>query len=158
MKLVDGARVPTVTDDAILGFFGDYRFLSNFEPTLVFVDGIVFNSSEAAYMAQKTTNREDQFKLSKMSGPAAKKFGQTVTLREDWEAYKVLAMTKCVMAKFLQSEELRTKLLATGDKYLEETNNWGDQFWGKTSKGGSNMLGHILMYVRSVIRENTDQA
>lgn len=154
MKLVNGSRVSTVTNDAIRGFFGEFGFLSNFHPTMVFVDGVVYNSSEAAYMGQKTTNRDDQFKLSVMSAAEAKKFGKIIQLREDWEAYKVLAMTKCVMAKFLQSEELRAKLRSTGNKYLEETNNWGDQFWGKTSSGGCNMLGHILMYVRSMIGDD----
>jgi GTP cyclohydrolase II len=49
--------------------------------------------------------------------------------------------------------DLYNRLLATGDKYLEETNWWNDTFWGKNLKGeGENHLGQILMQVRDKLR------
>lgn len=152
MQIINGERVSTVTADAILGFFGEYRFLSNFEVCNVDIgDGIVYRSSEAAFMAQKTHNLEDRKKIAGMSPNEAKKFGQTVTLRDDWEHYRVVAMTKALIAKFSQNPHLAEKLLATRGKYLEETNNWNDKFWGVVDGIGLNMLGHCLMLVRDDI-------
>ena len=50
--------------------------------------------------------------------------------------------------KFLQNEDLRVKLLETGDKKLiEHTEN--DKFWGDGGNGkGENRLGILLMKLR----------
>ena len=48
---------------------------------------------------------------------------------------------------------LREKLLATGDAYLEEGNNWGDTIWGTVNGRGQNHLGRLLMEVRDAIRK-----
>lgn len=150
MQVVDGFRKPTVTEKGIYGFFGPYRWLSNYENCYVEVDNIVYSSSEAAYMAQKTLDVDIKKQFSRMSASDAKKFGQTIQLRPDWEAYKVLAMTKCLFSKFYQNDDLRLKLIDTGKLYLEETNDWNDKFWGVCNGEGTNMLGHILMYVRDI--------
>lgn len=40
-------------------------------------------------------------------------------------------------------------LMATGNKYLEERNWWGDLYWGRDKEGnGENMLGKLLMEIR----------
>ena len=149
MKIIDGQRVSTVTDMGIFGFFGEYRYLSNFEPCRVDIgDGIIYHSSEAAFMAQKTDNMDHRRHLATLSPAKAKAFGQTVDLRKDWDQYRVEAMTNAVTAKFTQNPELAKKLLETDNKYLEETNNWGDRFWGVEGGVGKNMLGHVLMEVR----------
>jgi predicted NAD-dependent protein-ADP-ribosyltransferase YbiA (DUF1768 family) len=37
--------------------------------------------------------------------------------------------------------------------YLEETNHWGDVFWGvDKDKGGKNNLGIILMHIRNIFK------
>ena len=46
------------------------------------------------------------------------------------------------------NEELKQKLLATQNLYLEETNTWGDTFWGVCNGKGYNMLGHLTMAIR----------
>ena len=148
----NGERVSTVTESEILGFFGEYRFLSNFEPCNVDIgDGNVYRSSEAAFMAQKTHDVNDKKKIAAMSPSEAKKYGQTVTLRGDWESYRTVAMMKALIAKFSQNPALAEKLLNTRGKYLEETNNWHDMFWGVEDDVGLNMLGHCLMLVRDDI-------
>jgi predicted NAD-dependent protein-ADP-ribosyltransferase YbiA (DUF1768 family) len=58
-------------------------------------------------------------------------------------------MAVCVFSKFLINKDLRQKLVETGDKYLEETNNWGDAYWGVYEDVGNNKLGKILMATRS---------
>ena len=42
--------------------------------------------------------------------------------------------------KFLQNPERGEKLLATGDRYLEETNRWGDKICGIYRGEGQNLL------------------
>ena len=55
------------------------------------------------------------------------------------------------MRRKFQIPSLRDKLIATGDAYIEETNNWGDEFWGVCHGFGENMLGKILMEIRKEI-------
>jgi len=60
-------------------------------------------------------------------------------------------MRKAVQAKFDQYEDLRQKLLSTGDAILEEENP-RDPFWGigkdKNGNKGQNQLGLMLMQIR----------
>lgn len=44
------------------------------------------------------------------------------------------------MQNSLQNEELKQKLLATGNEELVEGNNWGDTFWGMVNEVGENHL------------------
>jgi len=151
MQLINGHKMPTVTATGIYGFFGEYRCFSNFHICNIDIgDGIIYRSSEAAFMAQKTDNLDDRRHLASLTPPAAKKYGQTVTLRPDWDYYRVVAMTKALTAKFTQHPDLATELLQTSGLYLEETNDWGDRFWGVDGTG-LNMLGHCLMLVRDDI-------
>ena len=142
-------RLPTVTLNGVYGFFGDYKFLSNFHPCKVSVNGWTYHSSEAAYMAEKCTDPTIRAKLSTMTNPGtARKFGQTIPLREDWETYRVLAMMKVLLHKFYQNSYLAKLLLETKNKYLEETNDWEDEFWGVCNNVEANMLGQCLMAIR----------
>jgi predicted NAD-dependent protein-ADP-ribosyltransferase YbiA (DUF1768 family) len=43
-------------------------------------------------------------------------------------------------------------LLATGDTYLEETNTWGDIWFGVCNGIGKNYLGKMLMEIREALR------
>lgn len=61
-------------------------------------------------------------------------------------------MYKLLRAKFVQ-EPMRSKLLETGEAYLEETNYWKDTFWGVYNGTGENRLGRLLMLVRDELRE-----
>ena len=149
-ELVD--KIYKVTDDTIHGFFMEHRFLSNFHEFPLTLDGITYPSSEHAYMAQKTLSREDQILISQLKKPGdAKRKGQTLTLRPDWEHYRVAAMLQVLYRKF-QHPDLALALLDTGNKYLEETNWWNDRFWGVCDGEGLNMLGKCLMIVREDAR------
>ena len=70
-------------------------------------------------------------------------------LRSDWESVKDPITTTAVRAKFTQHADLKKILLATGGaKLVEHTEN--DDYWGDGGDGsGKNMLGQILMRVRS---------
>lgn len=151
MRIIDGKRLTTVTDEAILGFFGEYRFLSNTHMCYVRVCGRTYPSSEHAYMALKTTDEDERLRIQQVVSPyAAKRLSQEFVLREGWDDIRLVAMRKVVLAKFKQNKDLGQKLLATGTKLLEETNNWGDEFWGVNmqTRKGRNHLGLTLMSVR----------
>lgn len=140
------------TDTGIYGLFGKYRPLSNFHQEGFFVNGIHFHTSEAAYMAQKTFHMPEVYALSECStGLEAKRLGQQVTLRSDWEEVKYSKMLKVLREKFKQSVFCRDLLLSTGSKYIEESNWWNDNYWGKCHAYGLNNLGKILMQIRTEI-------
>lgn len=154
MIILDGKRLPTVTPDHILGFFGEYRFLSNYHLAPLLLDGLVYPSSEHAYMAQKCQDIEVRRHISELPSPKdAREYGQTVPLSANWPAERVDAMYRVLTAKF-EYLPLRALLLATKNKHLEETNNWGDQFWGVVDGVGQSQLGLSLMRVRADIQRH----
>lgn len=152
MRYEGKLKFPTVSDTAILGFFCEYRFLSNFCYSPVYLDGIIYPTSEHAYMAEKTEDMEIRKYIATIKTPnGAKAFGRTLKLIDGWDDKRIDAMYRVLTAKFAV-EEVRVPLLATGDKYLEETNDWDDQFWGTCGGYGGNHLGRTLMRVRSDIK------
>jgi ribA/ribD-fused uncharacterized protein len=139
-------------DQNIKGFFGEYRFLSNFEISDVYFDGDVYNCSEAAYMAGKTLDqniRNKFIKSSNITPRQARELGQTFELRDNWINIKYDVMSAVLFDKFYRNVNLRRKLLITGNKYLEETNHWNDVYWGVCNGKGENNLGKILMNIRT---------
>jgi ribA/ribD-fused uncharacterized protein len=133
----------------ISSFIGQYRFLSNFWPAVVQLDGMKYPTVEHAYQAAKTLNPTHREMVRTAYSPgAAKRLGRTVSMRPDWDRIKLQTMRNLVEQKF-QHSELREKLLATGDEELEEGNSWGDTFWGVSFGHGQNHLGRILMDIRS---------
>ena len=152
MKRIDGILYPTVDETKISGFFGEYRFLSNFHICNVEVDGILYGSSEAAYMAQKTDDHDIKMKFASITVPReAKKLGRKIDLIPNWDSKKLQAMLKVNYAKYTQNPELRKLLIETGDKILIEENYWNDVYWGVCSGKGENMLGKVLMKIRDEI-------
>src|SRR4051812_143689 len=144
------------TPTQIAEFQGDYRFLSNFFPAEVIYEGISYPTAEHAYQAAKTLDPEQRKKIAALKTPAeAKAAGRALKLRDDWETAKFTVMEDVVRYKFTHHEDLRAKLLATGDAELEEGNTWNDQIWGISPPGsgkGDNRLGKILMKIRSELR------
>ena len=132
----------------INSFQKEYFFLSNFYEAPIKYDGILYRNSEAAYQAQKCANQADRKQFETLNATEAKKLGRTVTLRKDWEDIKVKVMREIVSEKFSQNQDLREKLISTGDEYLEEGNDWGDRIWGTVQGQGQNLLGKILMETR----------
>lgn len=81
-----------------------------------------------------------------------RKISRQVPLRGDWEEVKDNIMYEICKAKFTQNEDLKEKLLATGNDILEEGNTWGDRVWGTVNGVGENRFGKILMRVREELR------
>jgi ribA/ribD-fused uncharacterized protein len=141
------------TQDPILFFQDEYRFLSNFWMCTLVIDGLTYKSSEHYFMSEKTFDEEAKDRIRATPTAAkAKQEGRKVALRADWEEVKVDAMYRAVYAKFSQNPGLKAQLLATGDRYLEEGNTWNDVTWGVCLGEGKNLLGQILMAVRAQLR------
>lgn len=133
-------------------FQGEYRFLSNFWPSEVQYQGLIFPTVEHAYQAAKTENRQHRCEIQNMDKPGdAKKFGNKVEIREDWNSIKLQIMEELIREKF-RKPWLQKLLLATGTEELQERNKWGDTYWGFCGGIGQNHLGKILMKVREEIR------
>jgi ribA/ribD-fused uncharacterized protein len=147
---------PTTAPAKIAEFHGDYRFLSNFFPSVVEFEGITYPTVEHAYQSAKTLDMNERKRIAKCESPSdAKREGRKLKLREDWETAKFAVMETCVRYKFAHHPELRDKLLATGDATLEEGNDWGDKIWGVVNGEGENRLGKILMKVRDELRRDS---
>ena len=132
----------------ISDFRGENSFLSNFYPTRVSFEGLVYLSSEAAYQAQKTIDPDFKLKFCTISAKDAKYLGSTIKIRPDWNNIKDDIMTRVVKCKFEQNNTIRKKLTDTLNDELVEENTWNDTYWGKCRGKGMNMLGKILMEVR----------
>jgi ribA/ribD-fused uncharacterized protein len=144
------------TEDAIGPFADQYRFLSNFAPVSVRYDGTDFSTSEHAYQAAKARDEPELYdQIAAATGfDKAKRLGRRTALPDDWDERKRYVMLEIVTAKFSQNPDDRERLLATGEKPLVELNSWGDTYWGADIETGEglNMLGRILMSVRSALR------
>ena len=138
--------VPQIND-----FRGDYRWLSNFHLVDVELDGVRYPSTEHAYQAAKTIDaaQRESIRVLPTCG-MAKRAGQRVTLRADWEQVKRDVMLDLQRQKY-RSPELRKLLLGTSDAELVEGNTWGDTYWGVCRGVGENWLGRLIMQVRAEI-------
>lgn len=107
---------------------------------------------EHAYQLAKTLCKSERVWVLSSSTPAeARKRGQEVTKREDWESVRIDIMRELLRQKF-QIPEFKEKLLATGEAELIEGNWWGDTFWGVCKGVGENNLGKLIMEIREEIR------
>lgn len=135
------------TNKPILGFSGEYHWLSNFAPCSVRYDYVLYPTVENAYVAAKTLNLDHRRIVEFCLPGQAKKYGRIFELREDWESIKVKTMRQLLVQKFSQSP-YRELLICTNGQYIEETNWWHDTFWGVCEGKGKNMLGILLMDIR----------
>lgn len=135
----------------IMQFEGYYDFLSNFYPVKVEFEGLVYDSTEAAFQAQKCESDDERKLFIGVKAGQSKRIGRHVHLRSDWEEVKVGIMERIVRAKFEQHPDLAERLGATGDIELIEGNTWFDMFWGVDvfTGQGKNNLGRILMRIRN---------
>lgn len=162
-------------------FQGEYRWLSNFWMAKQIVNEIEFCCNEQWYVYNKCTDegKQDTFEMngdifynisdkdavlafSRYDGTdwqkagAIKKFGRKkIILNPRFDQIKIEVMRVGLYAKFTQNQELRDKLLATGDAVLQEGNTWGDVFWGidLTTGQGENWLGRLLMDLRTQLHQ-----
>lgn len=136
----------------ICGFFGPYRFLSNFFLHPVLIDGVTLASGEHAFVWFKSESSWFRDQVLRTTHPRdVKKLGRAVRLRSDWDASKNEFMHRVLLAKYADLD-MWTRLQSTQYRYLEETNTWNDTYWGKCGAHGLNHLGRLTMCVRHSTR------
>jgi ribA/ribD-fused uncharacterized protein len=133
----------------INSFSGEYRFLSNFYPSLLVFHDREYATVEHAFQAFKMTTTDNHDFVRRCSSPGiAKRRARELPRREDWELVKDGIMYSCLVEKFTKHYDLQDKLIATRGQVLIEGNTWGDVYWGVSKGTGKNRLGDLLMRVR----------
>lgn len=136
---------------------GKHAFLSNFYPATFHFMGKKYKSSEHFYQAAKAITSEQAHSIRNAPSPAiARRRGRTIKIRDDWDKIRINVMRLALELKF-REHGLGKKLIATKDKFIAEENNWGDQFWGQVNSCGSNMLGLLLMKLRTQLQEKDEK-
>lgn len=146
-------------------------YLSNWWLSDFNVNGIKFTSAEQYMMYGKAKlfgDMETQAKILEVTDVATiKALGREVKGFDDeiWTANREQIVYKGLKAKFEDDEELKEKLLSTGDAILAEC-AVHDRVWGiglsmkdpnrfeKDKWRGLSLLGKILMRVRDELRSN----
>jgi hypothetical protein len=145
-------------------------FLTNWCHTPFEVDCIKFDSMEQYMMYTKAKLFDDKEIMGKVLKTTdfgeVKALGRKVRNFDDrtWNEYKEGLIYKGLYAKFTSTDELKQKLLATGNKILTECavkdHIWAngvsikseDRFYPVNWRG-QNILGKLIMKVRGNIRE-----
>ncbi|MDP3771448.1 MAG: NADAR domain-containing protein [bacterium] len=134
---------------------------SNYSLHAVTVDGLAFMTSEHYYQWYKHLAVDAAYAELIRLAPTP---GQCWRLandrshpqRPDWEQIKDDVMRLVVLHKFVQHEDCRRELLATGDLMLIEASP-RDSYWGEgDDRTGKNMLGVVLMEVRGVLHAQAE--
>jgi N-glycosidase YbiA len=121
----------------------------NFLPCKFVIDGVTYTSAENYFQCSKTTNQADRdMVLNSGAGCSAWAAGQKIKIRSDWETVKVDEMYKGNLAKFQQNEDLRNKLIGSGNGKIRFTGS--TPFWNKWN-------GMILERIRAELRQNGDE-
>lgn len=153
---------PSTTQPAITEFRGPWAFLSNFHRAPLTWEGIHYPTSEHAFNAGKTTERDLRRWIAAAENPReAKRRGHQVRLRDRWdEEIRYQVMRGVLRAKFTPIPGRVQALLDTGTAELVEGNTWHDLHWGKCTcprhnGAGDNYLGRFLMELRNELTNNT---
>jgi ribA/ribD-fused uncharacterized protein len=141
----------------IIIFRGQYRFLSNFYPCKIVLDGMEFPAVEYAYQAAKTNDPIARLSIKALATPRqAMAAGNSSIVIHDyrptWNQEKLMIMYELLKQKF-SDKELRRKLLDTKDAYLIAGNSYEDTYYGVCRGKGKNMLGILLMTIRGETKE-----
>lgn len=147
---------------SIRAFEGEHRWLSNFWEVPIELSAFrqrwIFASTEHVFQMAKLEHTRldiaDQQELfeevAALETPGqSKRFGRRIPELDvdSWNAARDRAMARTLMAKFTQHADLQERLLGLEGYYLEESNHWGDRYWGVDGTG-ENRLGELLMELR----------
>jgi ribA/ribD-fused uncharacterized protein len=140
-----------------------YGAFSNLYRREIEFDGEVFATSEHAYQAGKA--RKPAVRKWLMDAPSPSLLAMAAhglyywDIAPGWSTTKFDRMRAVLRAKFTQHPDFRDLLLSTGDAKLVETatvDNEVNRLWGEVNGVGRNMLGVLLMELRTELRDNAE--
>lgn len=152
----------------IIGFHNpddENGYLSNWNLSRFVVEGVAFSSMEQYMMYQKAVRFGDADIASQIMRTddvaRIKQFGRQVSGYDDhiWNGMRQIIVFEGLSAKFSQNNELKEKLISTGNSVLAEC-AVKDRIWGiglsmtdpdrhdMSKWKGQNLLGYALMLVR----------
>ena len=138
-----------------------YGWLSNFH-VQGFVDtfGRHWESVEHFYQAGKAVHWEDHERIREATSPLmARRIGQSIKIRKDWDTAKLPRMYMGLLLKFNPATPLTKKLIDTGSRELIHLTPWGkegDPYWGiGRHNDGQNRLGKMIAAIRTQWRRRT---
>lgn len=155
----------TVEEGGELYFASEHSFLSNFSPSPIVIGTTVYATAEhmfQAYKCKHAVELELMRRVTEAPTPLdAKKLAGAIHETPEWRQARDGIMKKVIDDKFKQNPDLVEKLLATGDKCLNEATH--NDYFGIgvplhahqiKDKGyaGANKLGLMLMAKRDSIR------
>jgi len=128
---------------------GKYFFLSNCTDSPIIFNGIMYQSTEAAYQSIKTKSIKIKYQLSQVDDVSeAYCIGRNLIPFYGWKRKRLSSMRDIVKLKFDTYPNAKEKLMLTYPKKIVARNNWGDTYWGIYNNKGNNFLGKILMNIR----------
>ncbi|WP_396593825.1 NADAR family protein [Brevundimonas sp. R86498] len=136
-----------------------YGSFSNLYRRDVEFEGETFSTSEHAYQAGKARKPAVRKWLMEAPSPALLAMAAHGLYYWDiapgWSTTKFDRMRAVLRAKFSQHSDLRELLLSTGEARLVESatvDNDVNRLWGEVNGVGRNMLGLLLMELRTELR------
>src|SRR3954469_13506915 len=136
-----------------------YGAFSNLYKCSIELDGVVYPTSEHAYQAGKP--RKPAVRKWLLSAPSPALLAMAAhglyywDVAPGWSTSKFDRMRSVLRAKFTQHADLRELLLSTGEARLVESatvDNEVNRLWGEVNGIGRNMLGTLLMEIRTELR------
>jgi ribA/ribD-fused uncharacterized protein len=138
-----------------------YGTFSNLYKRPIEFEGRLYPTAEHAYQAGKA--RKEAVREWILSAPTPSLLAMaahglyTWDVVPEWSQNKFDRMRRVLRAKFTQHEDLRELLLSTEDLRLVETgrvDNEVNRIWGEIRGKGLNMLGVLLMELRTDLRKD----
>lgn len=141
-----------------------YGAFSNLYRRSIEFEGREYPTSEHAYQAGKAAKESVREWILSAPSPSLVAMAAhglyTWDIVPDWSKIKFDRMRGVLRAKFTQHLDLFDLLLSTGEARLVEsakTDNAVNRLWGEVNGKGKNMLGVLLMELRSELRLKADQ-
>lgn len=140
--------------DKIVGFNGEYEFLSNSYNCKIYdeKDKLTYSNIESALIAQKSTDFGTRRKFTRLNAMKARKKESSIPDNYDWEDNKDNIMYTFIVDKFKEGSILAKKLINTGEKELINEVSYPDEYYGVHYGKGENILGKMLMKRREELQ------
>ena len=161
-------KAKTIEINGSVIFQGHHSYLSNMSRSEIMFEGRKFNSAEKAFQFKKAElcNRQEEAKsILNMDDPyMAKRVCKNMKETNEWKQKKEKVMKEILEAKFKQNEDLKVKIVGTGNLNLIEGTS--DRVWGSgvpiakykdidpKNLPGKNLLGQILVDLRKKLSKN----